>query len=166
MIIGMTPGSGRSSPNWSPDRYFEFARALTRRHNATIVVSGTETEQHLLGAFRDAGSSDIVLLPVMPLRKFIGVMSRYDYFFSSSTGPMHIAAALKVPTVSLFCPLPACSPQLWGPSGNTHEVVVAPDTVCQVTCEKDPHLCTMHDVPVSAALSLFEVLKHRIESER
>ena len=37
---------------------------------------------------------------------------------------MHICAALKVPTLTFFCPLTACSPKLWGPLGNRSDIVL------------------------------------------
>ncbi len=162
LMIGMTPGSGHSSPNWTPGRYLEFARELVRRHDVRVVVSGTEAEQDLLGIFRTSGVPGIAVLPPLPLRKFIAVVSRYDYFFSASTGPMHIAAALKVPTLSLFCPLPACSPQLWGPKGNDGAVIMAPDSACNSTCGNDPHTCTMNDISADDALKEFDRLHQRI----
>ncbi len=159
-IMGINPGSGRSSPNWTIENYITFAGELLDRYDVTIIVSGTERE--LVDAFRNINKPKIIRLPELPLRQFIAVLSHYNFFFSASTGPMHIAAALKIPTLSLFCPLPACSPQLWGPQGNISEVVIAPDSVCQTTCEKDPHICTMQEVGIPMVLNHFETLRHRV----
>jgi ADP-heptose:LPS heptosyltransferase len=164
MIIGIHPGSGHSSPNWTIDNYRSFAAELLRRYDATIIVSGTEND--LLDTFHVSVNRNIIRLPELPLREFIGVISHYTFFFSSSTGPMHIAAAVKIPTLSLFCPLPACSPQLWGPRGNTAQIIVAPDTVCQMTCEKDPHLCMLQDVNVDTVVDQFDSLYRRIRQGR
>jgi len=158
-IIGINPGSGHSSPNWPVETYAAFTVELLRRYDATAVISGTEHE--IVDVFRSLNSRTIVPLPQLPLRQFIGVISQYHCLFSASTGPMHIAAALKIPTLSLFCPLPACSPQLWGPQGNTARIVVAPDSACQRSCEKDPHICTLQDIDPSVVLDHFETLNRR-----
>jgi ADP-heptose:LPS heptosyltransferase len=163
-ILGITPGSGHSSPNWTTERYIEFTVELLHRHDMTVVVGGTSDERTLIDAFHDLELPNIITLPAIPLRQFIGVVSQCNFFFSASTGPMHIAAALKIPTLSLFCPLPACSPTLWGPQGNISEVIVAPDNVCQITCEKDPHICTMHDVNVPMVIERFEALYNRVRT--
>ncbi len=159
-LIGINPGSGHSSPNWTVENYRSFAIELLRLYDATVIISGTERE--LVDAFHSLENRNIIRLPELPLRQFIGVVSLYNFFFSASTGPMHIAAALKVPTLSLFCPLPACSPQLWGPRGNMAQIIVAPDTVCQMTCEKDPHICTLQDIEIHTALNHFESLYRSI----
>jgi heptosyltransferase-2 len=54
---------------------------------------------------------------------------------------MHICAALRVPTVSLFCPLTACSPKLWGPLGNKSEIIMPDQTYCDTKCPIDPKKC-------------------------
>jgi len=71
----------------------------------------------------------------------MAAISHFDVLVSSSTGPMHIAAALRVPTVSLFCPIESCSPKLWGPQGNRADIVLPADDYCQKRCSGDPHRC-------------------------
>jgi ADP-heptose:LPS heptosyltransferase len=73
----------------------------------------------------------------------MALIPHLDLLVSASTGPMHIAAGLDVPTVSLFCPLTACSPQLWGPRGNRAEVVLPPEGYCSSMCPGNPHICDL-----------------------
>jgi heptosyltransferase-2 len=54
---------------------------------------------------------------------------------------MHLAAALKVKTLSLFCPLPACSPDLWGPTGNESKSILPDENYCSTVCPGDPKKC-------------------------
>jgi len=143
MLIGIHPGSGRSAPNWRIERYAELAGALLERHpSAYIVVTGSEAEKDFSRAFSGLPRGRVIdLIGALTLRELMAVISRYSLLVSASTGPMHIAAGLKVPTVSLFCPLPACSPRLWGPQGNRAEVVLPPEGYCQQRCPGDPHVC-------------------------
>jgi heptosyltransferase-2 len=55
--------------------------------------------------------------------------------------PLHIAAALKIKSVSLFCPLTACSPKLWGPVGNKSIELIPDANYCAGNCPKDPKKC-------------------------
>jgi heptosyltransferase-2 len=64
-----------------------------------------------------------------------------DVLISASTGPMHIAAALKVKTLSVFCPLPACEPKLWGPQGNEAFFVMPDENYCGKVCSGNPQTC-------------------------
>ena len=54
---------------------------------------------------------------------------------------MHICAALKVPTLSVFCPLTACSVKLWGPLGNKSEILLPKQSYCDNHCPIDPKKC-------------------------
>ena len=77
------------------------------------------------------------------LRGAMVTLKSLDLLVSASTGPMHMAAALKVPTLSLFCPLPACEPALWGPVGNEALFVLPEEEYCRDRCPGDPHVCQM-----------------------
>ncbi len=51
---------------------------------------------------------DAEILPFIPeLPLFLAVLQRATLFISGDTGPLHFAAALGVPTISLFGPSPA-----------------------------------------------------------
>lgn len=142
-LIGMHPGSGKSAPNWRIERYVELAGALLERYPAAhIVVTGSEGERDFSRSFGTLQSDRLTdLIGALTLRELTGVISRYALLVSASTGPMHIAAGLRVPTLSLFCPLTACSPRLWGPQGNRAEVLLPSDGYCQSQCPGDPHIC-------------------------
>jgi ADP-heptose:LPS heptosyltransferase len=47
----------------------------------------------------------------------MAVISECDAVVSMSTGPMHIAAALRIPTISIFDPRRNQSPTRWQPLG-------------------------------------------------
>lgn len=132
-VVSIHPTSGGSAPNWRLERYIELAQRLAKSGVSVIVESPHRLPIGREGIINATGRYS--------LRELICLISAVDVCVSSSTGPMHIAAALGVPTVSMFCPLPACSPSLWGPLGNKGEVVVAPDWYCSKVCPGDPHLC-------------------------
>jgi lipopolysaccharide heptosyltransferase II len=152
-LLGIHPGSGRSSPNWPVERYAELAARFADHKNLKIILTGSEQEAHFWQYFERLRAQNVInLIGKLTLRELISVISHYDCLLSPSTGPMHIAAALKVPTVSLFTPLPSCSPILWGPKGNRSEIVLPPEGFCQVKCEVDPKKCTLGGIEVETAL--------------
>ncbi len=77
-----------------------------------------------------------------PLRAALVNLAALDLLVSASTGPMHLAAAVGVPTLSLFCPLPACEPALWGARGPRAVAVTPEADYCRTRCPGDPHVCT------------------------
>ncbi|MBM3261973.1 MAG: glycosyltransferase family 9 protein [candidate division Zixibacteria bacterium] len=153
--IGVHPGNGHSAPNWPPERYGELVRHLQRRFDATVVVTGQEEEAELIRRMNmETENRSISFAGRLSLRQLIGVIGEMDVFFSSSTGPMHIAAALRIPTVSLFCPLPVRSPQRWGPLSDRSITITPPDGPC-ATCERGP-LCGLEEVGVDTVLAAVE----------
>ena len=136
LLIGINITSGKSSPNLTIDEYKKLITQLKENKNYKVVVTDNNPPKEIL---------DIngVLYPNVgiSLREAIVNFSALDILISASTGPMHISAALKVPTISLFCPLTACSPKLWGPLGNKSEIILPEENYCSNVCPGDPHIC-------------------------
>ncbi|MGB2959422.1 MAG: glycosyltransferase family 9 protein [Bacteroidota bacterium] len=164
ILVGVHPGHGHSAPNWKPERYVEFASRLLKHENVFIILTGGEREVACSAGFDALRSSRLInLVNELNLRELMGVISHSDLLVSASTGPMHLAAGLQVPTLSLFCPLTACSPQLWGPLGNRAEVVLPPDEYCSRSCPGDPHICDLEGgiLPANIYEKAIGMLSHR-----
>jgi len=145
VLVGIHPGSGGSAPNWRPERYAELARELVDRRGVTVVLTGSPAEKPLASHFESLGDGVIDMIGLSAVRDMAVVISQLSVLVSSSTGPMHIAAGLGVPTVSMFCRLPARRPELWGPLGNRCETVVPPDGVCPDRCPGGADACEFRE---------------------
>lgn len=102
------PGHGGGRQVWVPEKYAAVGRGLAAR-GFQVGVTGADAEQDLVrkvveGMGPVAGPARLALSPGMSLRTLIGVVSRASLFVSVSTGPMHLAAAFKVPTVTVHGP--------------------------------------------------------------
>jgi ADP-heptose:LPS heptosyltransferase len=136
LIIGINTTSGKSSPNLNVEEYKKLIFLLSKENNIRVVVTDNNPPEEIKNI------RDVVYLNIdLSLRESIINFSALDVLVSASTGPMHICAALKVPTISLFCPLPACSPKLWGPLGNKSEIILPEENYCSTVCPGDPHIC-------------------------
>lgn len=135
-LIGINVGSGNSAPNLKPDEYKKLILLLLKNSEFKIAV----TDNEIPPAVDDIEG---VSYPnrKSKLRDSIINFAALDLLVSSSTGPMHIASALKIPTLSLFCPLTACSPKLWGPLGNRADIIMPTPTYCSTKCPIDPKKC-------------------------
>ncbi len=149
-IVGINPSSNNSVPNWTPERYVQLCNRLrdSCRLFINVGVGNSELENYF-HPFRDRH----IVYSGRDLRELIALCSRLSLLVSSSTGTQHIAAALKVPTVTLFCPLPACSAALWGSLGNQAEVILPPEGYCQHRCPGDPKRCTFDELSIEPVLS-------------
>lgn len=143
-MVTLHPESGGSAPNWVPERYADLAEHLLRSApNVQLLILLSAQASGLARLFENL-KSDRILIPTArnDLRFAAACIQASNVTVSASTGPMHLAAGLKTPTVNLFCPLTACSPDLWGPKGNRSRIILPPEGYCQTQCPGDPKLCT------------------------
>jgi ADP-heptose:LPS heptosyltransferase len=136
ILVGVNTTSGKSAPNITVAEYRKLIDLLLANEKFVVVVTDNDPPKELENI-----EGIEYLNNGKPLREAIVNFSALDLLISSSTGPMHVCAALKVKTLSLFCPLTACSPKLWGPIGNQSEVILPQDNYCTNVCPGDPHLC-------------------------
>ncbi len=136
ILIGINTTSGNSAPNLTIDEYSNLIAGLKKLTGVKLAVTDLNPRKAVLDIegviYPNIGNS---------LRESIIKFKALDLLISSSTGPMHIAAGLKVKTLSLFCPLTACSPDLWAPKGNESYILLPEDDYCKNKCPGDPKLC-------------------------
>lgn len=157
-VIGINPGSNKSSPNWPPDRYRMLTDMLSQSYQVFVNAgpAGSGLEKHFIGV-----KGKCIVYAPGDIRDIIALCSQLTVLIAPSTGTLHIAAALKVPTIALFCPLTACSPVLWGPKGNDAEIVLPTEEYCQHQCPGDPKICPFDGISVDAVMQKTEILIHR-----
>jgi ADP-heptose:LPS heptosyltransferase len=136
ILVGVNITSGKSAPNITVAEYMELIDLLLTDKKFNVVI----TDNNPPDEFKNIEGVECVN-EARPLREAIVNLSALDVLISASTGPMHVCAALKVKTLSLFCPLTACSPKLWGPLGNQSEVILPQENYCSNVCPGDPHRC-------------------------
>jgi heptosyltransferase-2 len=136
VVIGINTTSGKSSPNLTAEEYRKVIVRLSEEKNIRIAVTDNNPPE-VIKYIKNVFYPNIGL----SLRESVINLSVLDLLVSASTGPMHICAALKVPTISVFCPLPACSPKLWGPLSNKSEIILPEENYCSTVCPGDPHIC-------------------------
>lgn len=135
-LIGVNSTSGNSSPNLNYNEYRKLIEKLSLEKKFKVVVTDLKPPEEIQNIPN-------VFYPMkeVTLRESIIKFSVLDVLISSSTGPMHICAALKIPTISVFCPLPACSPKLWGPLGNKSIILLPKEDYCKTQCPGNPKIC-------------------------
>ena len=154
-LIGIHSTSGNSSPNWPPDEYRKLILKLKDRQDVSIVVTDNNVPEELVG-LENISNPNIG----KSLRESFINFASLDLLISASTGPMHIAASLNVKTLSMFCPLTACSPKLWGPLGNKSKIVLPEKNYCSTVCPGDPKKCTFSGQGgIDADLMLSEIFR-------
>ncbi|MEX2170560.1 MAG: glycosyltransferase family 9 protein [Pirellulales bacterium] len=101
-FVVLNPGAGWPSKLWPAERYGALAQQLARHHGlASLALWGGADELPLAERIVDSSGGHAVLAPATSLRQLAAVTRRAALFVGSDTGPMHLAVAVGVPTVSL-----------------------------------------------------------------
>jgi ADP-heptose:LPS heptosyltransferase len=88
---------------WPAENFVAVGKALQTRYGATILVAeGSDPELAETVVVTIAGNAQI--LPRRSLRQLAAILSEADLVIAADTGPARIAAALAVPTITLFGP--------------------------------------------------------------
>ena len=154
LVVALHPGSGGSALNWPKENFAALADRLLGEFPVKVLLTGSPAETPLLEdiASRMTGKPCILREP-LTLPRFAGLISRCGLFIANSTGPLHIASALRVPTLSFFPPIKPCSPVRWGPYGRGVNKVLTPAGPACARCEREKcarYTC-MREITVDAA---------------
>jgi ADP-heptose:LPS heptosyltransferase len=123
-LIAFHPGGEgfRGMKRWPLGRFVAAARALTARHGAGAVVLGGADEIGLAEALAAGVPGCRSLAGQLNLGQTVAVLERCMLFVGNDSAPMHMAAAIGVPTVGIFGPT---SPLNFRPRGPRVAVVRA-----------------------------------------
>jgi len=106
LLFILNPGAFYgSAKRWPVEKYIELAKLLQENYSPEILIIGSAQEAELANAI-DASleKKPVILAGKTSLRQLVGVLSRAALCVTNDSGPMHMANALKVPTVALFGP--------------------------------------------------------------
>jgi len=103
-FLVLNPGAAYgSAKRWHEDRFADAANSLARDFNLQVALIGSETERPIAERIRDRMRGRAAILNgKTSLETLMGVLAESSLMITNDSGPMHIAAALGVPTVAVF----------------------------------------------------------------
>ncbi len=112
-----------------------------------VFASGpSEREQAILKALQELEPEAPIMGRISRLDLYLAVLARAGAFISGDTGPLHFAAGLGIPTLSLFAATDACR---WAPLGAQHRCLTGGG--CH--CSGHAHVC-IHATPCMRTLKV------------
>ena len=134
-----------------PVEYWRDLYVKARNAGVRVVFASgpSEREQALLGALQEIEPEAPVLGRVSSLDLYLAVLARARAFISGDTGPLHFAAGLGVPTLSLFA---ATDARRWAPLGEQNRCLTG--SGCH--CSGHAHVC-IHAKPCIRTLKVESV---------
>jgi len=116
-IIAFHPGCGGSSEgNLTLDDYLKLAKSIVNRENIHIVFTFGPDDQMSKAYIKENLDFDAEIIDSNhSLVEFCKLLSTFSIFVSTSTGPMHLAGALNIRTLSFFGDSLFASSKRWAP---------------------------------------------------
>jgi heptosyltransferase-2 len=137
-FLVLNPGAAYgSAKRWGEDGFAAAGDALAAELDIDVAIIGSETERSIAEAIQKKMRSRVAVLNGRTsLETLIGVVASASLVLTNDSGPMHIAAALGVPTVAIFG---ATDDVVTGPIGSRTRVVREP-----VDCSP----CMLRECPI------------------
>ena len=130
------PGSGGSARNLIDVQYTQFVSAFINQGGEpfdVLVTAGpheTAVAQSLVKSLSLKGVQSAAWTSTEGLQAFASVIATGAVFFASSTGPLHIAGALDVPTMGVFTARRSATALRWQPINHPshHRAISVPES--------------------------------------
>jgi heptosyltransferase I len=122
-LVAVNPGANWPSKRWMPERYAIVADELIKTFGIRVLILWGPGERVLAENMLHQMSEKAFIAPQTTLKQLMALIKQCKLLISGDTGPAHLAAALGVPTVTLFGP---SDPRRNGPYGEPHKIVASP----------------------------------------
>lgn len=136
VVFHAARGMRLDSVQWPVDQFAAIGDALGETFEAPVLLTGTAQEtgmiERISGAMRFTHAS---IAGQTDLRGLAALLARAACVVALDSGPMHISAAVGVPTVGIFA-LRTDLPERWRPLG-PRVAVVGPSFPCPPGCRKE-----------------------------
>lgn len=137
VVIGAHPGGYYPSQRWPAERFAGVINEIGRNREISVLLFGSKTERRLLEYILSLCKVKVVLCEGLDTGRLAALIGEVAVLIANNSGPLHIAAALGIPTVSTMGPT---DPWLWQPAGN-RAIVMRKELGCS-PCGKPR--CTRH----------------------
>ncbi len=106
ILVGFVPGAASKFKIWPKENFIELGkRLISYKSTLKIILIGSKKEKKLIYEIeKGIGDNVIKIAGDLSLKQVAALIQKLNFLVTNDTGLMHIAIALKVRTISLFCP--------------------------------------------------------------
>ena len=157
-IIALHPGASRKIKEWDIERFAKLSYLLAIKYGSrVIIISGPKEKNFGQNSIAKLFNSKAIFIAHYNIKELSALLEKCDLFIGNDSGPLHLAAALGLPTVSIFGP---SDHLISGPYGEKHKVV-RKDVFCN-PCYKNFNVefnCKNNNRNCLKSLNVEDVLK-------
>jgi len=137
-VVGVNPGAFYgAAKRWLSERYATVLDQLIEERRASVVIFGSPNEVAIAQAIQSGmRARPVILSGRTELSELIAMIECCDLFLTNDSGPMHLAAAVRVPTLAIF--------------GSTDEIATGPMSPTAVVLNKRVECspCLLRECPI------------------
>ena len=123
-LLALAPGANWPGKIWSAERYAELIDLLADDFDAVCLLGGKDDMARCSSIANAAALPCVDLSGRTSLMESAACLARGHFFVGNDSGLGHIAAALNVPSLTVFGP---GDPQRYRPWGKYADIILAPD---------------------------------------
>jgi lipopolysaccharide heptosyltransferase II len=134
-LIAVFPGGGASwgksavLKRWPVEKYAKLTDKMIEKFNAHIILMGNEGERELCQAIAQTSLATVhVVAGELSITQSAALLKQCSLVVCNDGGPLHVAVAAGVPTVSIFGPV---DDKVYGPYPVGKHIVVKKGLACQ-----------------------------------
>lgn len=157
------PGTGKSAREWPRAKMAELGARIGRDLGMPVVVTGIGPEGELVREIAShAGPHAVPLAGELSLRDLAALLQRASVWIGNSTGPLHLAVAVKTPVVGLYPQLTAMSARRWGPYTRRSRVHVPerPEDCRECAYDPDGTCACMESITVETVMASVDEMRN------
>jgi len=138
IVVGINPGAAYgSAKRWTKDGFIKVSLKLSESNEIVLFGGSSETDicNYIEEILNDHGRKSVRnLAGKTSISELMREISDLDLFITGDSGPMHIAAAFQIPTVSIFGPTKHLETSQWM---NNKSIVIKKDLDCQPCMKRE-----------------------------
>jgi len=113
-LVGIHLGGYYPSQRWSIERFASVSDEIIRKYNTRVVFIGGPKEGDLIDKAMGLMQGKAIAIKDFSLAHLVALIQRCQLLICNNSGPLHIACAVGVPTISTMGPT---LPWRWWPIG-------------------------------------------------
>lgn len=159
-IIAINPGAGFASKQWELDRFAELADRIAKELGYSIMLTWGPGEEFKVQQISTHMQQQNWIAPPTSILESIALYKRMALLVSCDSGPLHLGAAVGIPTVSIFGPTDPVRNGAYGMNHATVYKVLSCSFCWKKTCPLGTKEC-MNQVTVD---EVFETVKQQTKN--
>jgi len=164
LVVGMHPGSGIHQADfkrWPKERFARLADLIISNSRTSVILFGGTEEISLANNIQSLMSSHpLILTGKTTLAQTAALIKKCQLFISNDSGLLHVACAVKTPTISIFGPTDY---RKTGPYSDS-STLIRKDLSCSPCYVGKPIHCShLECLHLITANDVFEIAKQQID---